>query len=195
MNNFDKISLSGEQFDEVSLNAAIKFLGGTSASFGGTEILAPLKDIFSSAVEKFRWQGNEKNIKNIVLITDGEVGNEAEVVNLVSSNREYFRVFTVGIGFGPNEYFIKEMALITGADYTMVHPEERIEIKIMSMFKKFNTGAVENIKIDFGIKHSDVDAFLSFTAYFRKQLPGICKDKRVQRQVRGKPKCYGLCRG
>ncbi len=177
--SFDKFSLRGEHFDEMSLNAAMEFLDKTDASFGGTEILAPLKDIFSGVVKSAA--GNQagsaagkpadnsdyiKNIKNMVLITDGEVGNEAEVVRLVHSNRNFFRVFTVGIGFGPNEYFIKEMAQSTGADYIMVHPEERIDLKVISMFKKLNMGAVENIKIDFGLKQGDVDAVPEFHNIF-----------------------------
>ena len=67
-------------------------------------------------------------------------------------------MFTVGIGFGPNEYFIKEMAQSTAADYIIVHPEERIDLKVISMFKKLNMGAVENIKIDFGFKYGEIDA-------------------------------------
>ncbi len=157
--SFDKFSLNTGQFDEKSLNRALNFLSGTGADFDGTEILAPLKDIFSSTISNPAvGQESAKSIKSIVLITDGEVGNEAEVVNLVSSNREDFRVFTVGIGFGPNEYFIKEMAQSTGADYTMVHPDERIEIKILSMFNKLNMGALENIKLDFGFRYSSVEA-------------------------------------
>ncbi len=50
------------------------------------------------------------------------------------------------------------MAQSTGADYIIIHPEERIEFKIISMFKKLNMGAVEDIKIDFGFKDSEIEA-------------------------------------
>jgi Ca-activated chloride channel family protein len=47
--SFDKFSLRGEQFDEMSLNAVMDFLAKTDASFGGTEILAPLKVTLQAA--------------------------------------------------------------------------------------------------------------------------------------------------
>ncbi len=154
---FDKFSNAGEISGENYLSSALDFLGKTDAGFGGTEILGPLEDIvsggamgedFGCAEGKDSVSQNGKRIKNIVLITDGEVGNEQEVINLVRENKDRFRVFTVGIGFGPNEYFVKEMALLTGGDYIMVHPEERIDLKVISLFKNLNMGALEDLTIE-----------------------------------------------
>lgn len=160
--NFDKFSSGLLEFGEEILGQAIDFLKNTDATFGGTEILAPLKNIIlkkTKYVDYLNKNSNEdiSEITNVVLITDGEVGNESEVINLVKSNKQYFRVFTVGIGYGPNEYFVSSMAKLTGGDYIFVHPGERIDLKIISLFKNLNMSAVENLKIDLGIDENLIE--------------------------------------
>ncbi|MBN1298565.1 MAG: VWA domain-containing protein [Actinobacteria bacterium] len=154
---FDRLSESFLEFDQDTLNNTLAFLQKTGATFGGTEILAPLRDIISGGanmtenIENNYMPTTKENISavtNIVLITDGQVGNEYEVLSLVKSNRHHFRVFTVGIGYGPNEYFIKNLASFTGGDYIMVHPEERTDLKMLALFKNLNMGALQNLVID-----------------------------------------------
>ena len=159
--HFDKLADEFLEFGDKALNLALKFLKKTDADFGGTEILMPLKDIILNKADNTDYNRNkDKNITkntNIVLITDGEVGNEKEVIDLVRSNKQYFRVFTIGIGYGPNEYFVKNMADSTGGENIMVHPEERIDLKIISLFKNINMGAIENLKIDLGTNENLID--------------------------------------
>jgi hypothetical protein len=56
-----------------------------------------------------------KGMKNIVLITDGQVTNEKLILKMIKQNKnKMLRVFTIGIGKSINRFFIKKMAL-TGA--------------------------------------------------------------------------------
>ena len=151
---FNKFCDYSAIYDDATFAKALAFIKNTEADLGGTEILAPLYDLFKD--------DDSKNIKNIILITDGEVGNEDDVIKLVKLNSAKNRLFTVGIGYGPNEYFIKEMANATGAASQIVHPEERIEPKILGLFNKLSHGRIENIKIGWeeGTQQSPSDVVL-----------------------------------
>jgi len=151
---FNKFCDYSVVYDDITFTKALAFIKNTEADLGGTEILAPLNDLFKD--------DDNRNIKNIILITDGEVGNEDDVIKLVKLSSAKNRLFTVGIGYGPNEYFIKSLADATGAASQIVHPEERIEPKILGLFNNLTHGRIENIKIGWeaGTHQSPVDIVL-----------------------------------
>jgi uncharacterized protein with von Willebrand factor type A (vWA) domain len=60
---------------------------------GGTDIEKPLSNILEAKVVK-------GYPKQIFLLTDGEVANTQEVIDLVRKNIKYSRVHTIGIGDG-----------------------------------------------------------------------------------------------
>lgn len=135
---FDKLFVEGVPYSNDSLEKALEYISKTDADLGGTEILTPLQDICA---------GNKENRTDIILVTDGEVGNESEIIELARKNRQKVRIFTVGIGYGPNEYFIKQTARVSGASSELVAPGERIETKILRLFDKVKSISINDIKI------------------------------------------------
>jgi Ca-activated chloride channel family protein len=120
---------------------ALAHLGRVQADLGGTEILAPLRAIYA--------QEPARGIqRNIVLITDGEVGNESDVVELARSRPGEIRVFTVGIGHGPNDYLIRQTARASGAVSLAIAPEERIEPKVLELFAKVMAPGIRELRIE-----------------------------------------------
>ncbi len=125
---YDSVWPHSVPYNEKNLTGALIRLSTVEADLGGTELLAPLREIYSQPpAEGFQ--------RNLILITDGQVGNESEVLTLAKSHPET-RVFTVGIGFGPNEYLTKRLAALTGGATESVSPGERIEPKVLRLFKK-----------------------------------------------------------
>ena len=66
---------------------------------------------------KIRWNKNRKintpyneiNLrKNIILLTDGQIENEEETLNLIKENNSKFRIFSFGIGYDFDEDLIKK---------------------------------------------------------------------------------------
>jgi Ca-activated chloride channel family protein len=117
-------------YSEKSLNDALEQLEKTDANLGGTEIFAPLKEIFEVPPTLHE--------RIIVLLTDGEIGNEQQVFELVAANKANLRFFPIGIGMGPNEYLIKGLARIGNGAAEFIHPGERIEPKVLRMFSRIN---------------------------------------------------------
>jgi von Willebrand factor type A domain len=70
---------------------------------GGTEILEPLKKIYSET-------SNNDYPRYIFLLTDGEVSNTEEVIDLIRSNTDSTKVYSVGIGSSCSKELIKGAA-------------------------------------------------------------------------------------
>jgi Ca-activated chloride channel family protein len=121
----------------------LEYIEGIEANLGGTEILAPIEDIF-------RKNSINNKKRSIILITDGEIGNEDEILDIVKRNKSLNTFYTIGIGHGPNEYFIKEMARVTNGAYEFIAPNEKIELRIKRLLNKAVNQPVTDIKFDYG---------------------------------------------
>ena len=142
LNSFFKAS---ENYSESSLSKGLSFLQKADADLGGTEILAPLKHICSS---KKQSDGSQRDI---ILLTDGEVGNEQQIFDLVKEHGGSLKVFAIGIGAGCNEYFIKGLARATGGASEFIFPGERIEPKVLSIFNKVSQTGLMDAVIEWGM--------------------------------------------
>jgi Ca-activated chloride channel family protein len=69
----------------------------------GTQIDAPLHAVFN--------QAKRNNMpRQILLLTDGDVSNPQQVIQLVAKNRKLNRLHTIGIGSGVSEQLVKKCA-------------------------------------------------------------------------------------
>jgi Ca-activated chloride channel homolog len=140
---FERLFRETAPYSPENLNRAVSYLDGVDANMGGTEVLAPLKEIYTNRA----FEGHEREI---ILITDGEVGNEAEVMGLVENGDQGTRLFAIGIGYGPNEYFVRQLSRVAGGTAELVAPGERIEPKILRLFKKVTGQKIEGLKVSWG---------------------------------------------
>ncbi|XP_063435543.1 von Willebrand factor A domain-containing protein 5A-like [Mytilus trossulus] len=77
--NFSTLFEQSEEYSEVTLNQALSLQSQMEADMGGTEILRPLKQIYSNSCI----QGYPRQI---FLLTDGGVSNTNEVISLAKAN-------------------------------------------------------------------------------------------------------------
>ncbi|TAN41959.1 MAG: VWA domain-containing protein [Nitrospirae bacterium] len=119
---------------------AIDYIAKIDADMGGTEVYDALSNIFEGTP-------SVENKRDVILITDGEVGNESEISELVSKHARENKLFTVGIGYGPNEQLIKETSRVSGGTYEMIAPGESVKTKMLRLLSRFTGGCVEDIKI------------------------------------------------
>lgn len=91
------------EYGEESLKAACELQKQLGADMGGTEILEPLKAVYDKPAMA-------SHSRQIMLLTDGEVSNTQEVVDLVRSNASLARVFSFGIGEGASTSLVKGIA-------------------------------------------------------------------------------------
>lgn len=137
--DYKVISMNSMECNEKNIKMAVERLSELEAG-GGTEILDPIKFALY-----------EKDTEKVVLLfTDGEVGNEDEVINFVENNINKSRIFPFGIDYNVNSYFIKELAKVGQGKAEFIQPHEKIDEKIIRTFARIQTPLVENIQVDYG---------------------------------------------
>ena len=103
---------------------------------GGTEMLAPLLVAARQAPEGV-----------IVLLTDGQVGNEAEILREVLEKRGAARIYTFGIGTNVSDALLRDLAKRTGGAAEFIHPGERIDEKVVAQFARATAARVTGVTV------------------------------------------------
>jgi Ca-activated chloride channel family protein len=111
---------------------------------GGTEILDALDFALSQAVD-------ESYLRQIIFITDGSIGNETELFELINRKLGNARLFTIGIGSAPNTHFMSKAAKFGRGSFTYVSDLNQVNALIQALFDKINQPRLRNIKIDWPI--------------------------------------------
>ncbi len=80
---------------------------------GGTEIHAALVRALLFSSEAARAESPDSGrLRRMVFLTDGAVGNEAEVLGTVAESLGETRIHAIGIGPAPNRYLLRRLALL-----------------------------------------------------------------------------------
>lgn len=125
------------------LDEALSLLEKTDADLGGTEVMRPLKQVLEQPAAK-------GYLKEILLITDGDVGNEAQIVALAGTHAGTARIFPVGIGHGPNEFVLAALARACNGESLLIAPGERIEPPLLRLFGRLGGQRLENPAVNWG---------------------------------------------
>ncbi|WP_437783599.1 VIT domain-containing protein [Sorangium sp. So ce1097] len=115
-------------FTQRTLERADAFVAGLAAQ-GGTEMLGPL-------LAAAGMLGDAERDRVIVLLTDGQVGNEDEIVDRVVEAGKGVRVYTFGIGTNVSELLVNDLARRTQGAAELIHPGERIDEKVTAQFAR-----------------------------------------------------------
>lgn len=110
-------------FDQASLDRAEAWLAGLEAG-GGTEILPAVVEALRRAEDGADEAKGASTI--LVLVTDGQVANEAEVIRTVAG-RPGVRVFTLGIDSAANSYLLRRLAAVGRGRAAFAYPGEDVE--------------------------------------------------------------------
>ena len=120
---FEAMNIKSIEYNEENMKKAIEYINKLKP-LGGTEILNPIK---------FALYEKEKD-KVILLFTDGQVGNEDEIIRFVENNVNRSRIFSFGIDTNVNSSFIKQLAKAGNGKAELIQPNEKIDDKIESIF-------------------------------------------------------------
>jgi Ca-activated chloride channel family protein len=121
---------------------AVEFLAKIDAR-GGTEMAQPL----SQAVEQLASQGQPRD-RILVLITDGQVGNEDQILRLLGKRLAGLRIFTLGIDQAVNEGFLKRLATLGGGFCEVVESEDRLDEVMKRLHSRIGTPLLTGLKLE-----------------------------------------------
>jgi Ca-activated chloride channel homolog len=109
---------------------------------GGTELWPALQHVLAKTGEFSR-----KRRKIIVLITDGQVGDEAKITKDMQNYPDVI-LHTFGIDRAVNDSFLKELARQQGGLCTLRTPQEDVEGAITGLAKQLGTPALSELSFE-----------------------------------------------
>ncbi|KAK1152874.1 von Willebrand factor A domain-containing protein 5A-like [Acipenser oxyrinchus oxyrinchus] len=142
--HFEAFFPESVEYTQQTMDSALGKVKGMGADFGGTEILEPLKDIYSKACRP-------GHPRQLFVFTDGEVGNTKDVINEVKKHAGTHRCFTFGIGEGASTALIKGMARAGSGHPEFITGKDRMQPKVMQSLRFALQPAVNNIVLNWDV--------------------------------------------
>lgn len=129
--------------DEQNVDNGDKFLRTIEAR-GGTELESAVANALAMISAR---SDADKRIPILVLITDGEVGNEAQVLKRIQYEVGDTRVFTVGVDTAVNTGLLKRMANLGGGTATFVAPGTDLERALKSVGREIGEPVITDLQL------------------------------------------------
>uniref|UniRef100_A0AAQ6AIA4 von Willebrand factor A domain-containing protein 5A-like n=1 Tax=Amphiprion ocellaris TaxID=80972 RepID=A0AAQ6AIA4_AMPOC len=142
--SYEHIFPQSVEYSEKSMEEALKKVKGMEADLGGTEILEPLKHIYSQRCIP-------SQPRQLFVFTDGEVGNTKEVLDVVKKNSGSHRCFSFGIGEGASSALINGLAKEGGGHAQFITGTDRMQPKVIQSLRFALQPAVEDISVTWGL--------------------------------------------
>ena len=149
----DPVQASPEEIEKAII--AIRSLEAK----GGTTVYPALNYVLSNQ------SSDNELLRQVIFLTDGDVGNESDLFNLVSRKLGKSRLFTVGIGSAPNGYFMKKIAEIGRGEHIFIGSIHEVAQRMEELFAKIESPAITNLKITFPDNE--------YVEYYPKVLPDV----------------------
>src|ERR1044072_6679204 len=139
----DSLFPKSQLYSESSLSKAINLAQTMTSNYGGTEIFDALKWVFENSRNDIP--------TSVFLLTDGEVWNVDEVVELVRENEEkkkdVLRLFSLGIGDSVSHHLVESVARAGKGYSQFVTNNERMDKKVIGMLRNALKPPIKDYKI------------------------------------------------
>lgn len=120
---------------------ARRYVAGLYAS-GGTEMLPPLHAALDDSHQA-------DGLRQIVFLTDGEISNEQQLLDVIAAQRGRSRIFMVGIGSAPNTYLMNRAAELGRGSFTHIGAAEEVNEHMRALFSKLENPAATDLTATF----------------------------------------------
>lgn len=135
---------------------ALQFLDTITAD-GGTEILYALDRGLNSLLST---ASDTKREKSLVLITDGQVGNESQLLRHLGDRCKQVRIHALGIDRAVNMGFLQQLADISAGSCFLVESQEQLEKVIDQVQRRLGAPVLQNLQVKVDGITFDVDSLI-----------------------------------
>jgi Ca-activated chloride channel family protein len=113
------------------------------AAEGGTQMLPALREALG---------GSDAGgaVRQVIFITDGNVGNEGQLFSYLKQNLGASRLFTVGIGSAPNSHFMRRAARFGRGTFTHIGSPREVSSRMRELFAKLESPVLRDIRVAWG---------------------------------------------
>ncbi len=134
---------------ENNLAAARRYVESLRAG-GGTEMLPAL-------IHLMRKPQSEGYLRHIILMTDGDLGNEEEIFTALRSDLGNARLYTVAVGSAPNLFLATKMAQFGRGTFTHIADINEIREQMTHLFDSIDSPVLTDVKLSFeGVEVADM---------------------------------------
>ena len=165
--NFIKYDKIPKSYTKENIKNSLTVIKDLEANLGGTNIYEPLKDIY----ENEKIYNEIKLPKNIFLLTDGEIDDKRETLELIEKYSSKFSIFSIGIGNYFDKDLIKNAGIIGKGGYNFCYNLEGLNAMIVNEIKKCTSPYISNFKMK-----SSLDEKYLYKAF---EVPEIVKNTQV----------------
>ncbi len=86
-------------------------------------------------------------LRLVVFLTDGYVGNEAQILALVKRRMGAARLFSFGVGTAVNRYLLEEMAALGRGAVQVVRPDEKTAVAVDRFFARISSPVLTDLSV------------------------------------------------
>jgi Ca-activated chloride channel family protein len=122
-----------------TLRQAVRYVEHLTAN-GGTEILPALRQALDGAE-------HHERLRQVVFLTDGQVGNEEELFRTIHQRLVDSRLFTVGIGSAPNSHFMRKAAELGRGSFTYIGNTNAVKATMDLLFQKLERPVLTDLRL------------------------------------------------
>ena len=131
-------------YNEENARKAEELIKGMQADLGGTELMQPLKWIEENAP-------NQGRARQIFLLTDGEISNVSEVLDLCRSMATSTRIFSFGLGASPSRSLVKGLARSTNGRFVFIPPNSSVDTYVGEQLQKALQPCLTNVQVKWNL--------------------------------------------
>ncbi|MEA2414963.1 MAG: Ca-activated chloride channel, partial [Thermoanaerobaculia bacterium] len=143
--DFDSMArplFSDSQFADASSIASAKSFVEKIDADGGTEMLRALQ--LAMPEHPTTPSGS---VRQVIFMTDGQVGNEQELFSFIHARLGESRLFTVGIGAAPNSHFMRNAARFGRGTFTYIGDVQQVQERMSELFGKLDAPVMTSISV------------------------------------------------
>jgi Ca-activated chloride channel family protein len=129
---------------------AVEFLARIEAR-GGTEMAQPLDWALAALTDGLpprRQRGSDDRQRILVLVTDGQVGNEDQLLRQLGERVKNVRIFTLGVEQAVNAGFLRRLADMGGGHSEVVESEDRLDAVMEQVHRHIGAPVLTDLHIE-----------------------------------------------
>ena len=123
-----------------TLRKAVHYVEQLRAN-GGTEILPALKMALKGSAPS-------THLRQVIFLTDGQVGNEDELFGVIREQLQASRLFTIGIGSAPNSHFMRKAAEFGRGTFTHIGSTSEVKAQMDAIFQKLERPVLTDLYVE-----------------------------------------------
>ena len=160
------------EYNKENITQLMNIIRNLNADKGGTKLYSPLSDIYKNNIYK-----NFDMIKHIFLLTDGEIDDKEETLNLIGSYSDKFNFHSIGIG-GCDKDLIERSALIGNGYSYFIDDLDNLNRVIISVLEKTQSEIIIECESDQANNIEDKKLkYIKLNNYFRH---GIILNNKIK---------------